>query len=65
MNIWILAVFLAQAAVPQVPTDQESIRAGAAVYGMRCASCHGARAEGADNGSELTALWPAAAAGRG
>ncbi len=59
MNIWILAVFLAQAAVVQVPTDQESIRAGAAVYSMRCASCHGTRAEGANNGSDLTALWTA------
>jgi len=59
VNIWILAVFLAQAAVPQVPTDQESIRAGAAVYSMRCASCHGTRAEGANNGSDLTALWTA------
>ena len=43
----------------QVPTDQESIRAGTAVYRARCASCHGVDARGANAGSDLTQLWSA------
>ena len=36
--------------------DRAAIRAGAALYGPRCAECHGADAKGI-NGPDLTLLW--------
>lgn len=40
--------------------DTDAIRAGAALYGSRCADCHGADAKGV-RGPDLTVLWASGA----
>jgi putative heme-binding domain-containing protein len=65
LNAWFVAISLFQAAAAQAPVtnpvsgDREAIRAGSALYAMRCASCHGSDAKGATAGSDLTAIWSA------
>jgi putative heme-binding domain-containing protein len=51
----------AQAPAVKNPSEgnAEAIRAGAATYRARCASCHGPDAKGAAGGSDLTGLWTA------
>lgn len=41
------AVAVAHASDNALPLDPERVKAGRIVYGQHCASCHGARAEGA------------------
>ena len=42
-----------------VDGNPDAIRTGGAVYGTRCASCHGTDAKGTARGSDLTRLWAA------
>lgn len=49
----VAAAYAADTALP--PLDPELVEAGRGVYAKHCASCHGARAEGAPNWEQLDA----------
>ena len=62
--LWCAPLFPALAVAQPNPFDGDraALRAGAALFGNRCATCHGADARGGLSGPDLTELWREGAA---